>query len=694
MADSSHPPLPEGYVLVTPDQPPLPAGFQLFPESKPGSHPSFEEGEKLLDAQAQKDQTAGANGALGAGLTGFANGIPVAGPAILSGVQKAAAGISSAIDGQTYADKLKAAQDLTTQTQTAHPMATEVGQIAGGIAGTAPLIAAAPAAFGAGVASVPLAMAAGAATSGVIGGADGYVRGGIPGALIGAGSGMAFGAAAPFAGALAASTGRAIETRSTQGEAARLAGTSRPAVDVVARALAADNAIGATNANIASAGPGGMLADAGPSTLSTLDTAIQRGGPGAGQASQRINARADQATTDIHSALDQALGNPQGMVQPLNNLRTQTAPARSAAYDAAYTTPINYADPRGQALESMIKTRVPQSAINRANELMRINGEKSQQIMAHVADDGSVTFETLPDVRQIDYITRGLKDVAAEADGKGKLGGTTDLGRAYGNLATQLRGLTGSLVPEYKTALQTAAEPIKQREAMIFGQKMMSPSVSRDEVDGFVSGLSTPELQSIKGGLRAKFAETLANVKRTVADPNVDARQGVAALKELSSDASREKITAVLGKPEADNMFAAVDQAAKSFELRAGVAQNSKTYARQAATNAVEQATGPGIIETAAAGRPLASVQGFFQNLLGAGKQAQLGRQDAAWGEIANLLTQPAGQSGGTFLQAMQGAAGQLPVIDRNAARVSGAVTRGIASFAPQSGEQVKKAFQ
>lgn len=242
-----------------------------------------------------------------------------------------------------------------------------------------------------------------------------------------------------------------------------------------------------------------MLADAGPSTLSTLDTAIQRGGPRAGEAATRINARAEAATQDINAALDQGLGVPEGMVKPLTALRQQTQAPREAAYKAAYEQPINYADPRGKALEKIVKTRVPKSAIARANELMRTNGEESQQILARVADDGTVTFETLPDVRQLDYITRGLKDVASEADGKGKLGGQTDIGMAYGSLAREIRNLTKSLVPEYKTALDTAAAPINAREAKLFGQTMLSPSVARDEVDAFVSGLSDAELKSLKG---------------------------------------------------------------------------------------------------------------------------------------------------------------------------------------------------
>ncbi|MBO9099440.1 MULTISPECIES: hypothetical protein [unclassified Rhizobium] len=618
---------------------------------------------------------------MNASASGVANGIPIIGPAFNEGLNKVEAGIRTLWDGnKSYQDELASVRGQEQTDIAANPVTHTAAEIAGGVLGTAPLVAAAPAAFGAGAASLPVRIAAGVASGAAIGSADGGVRNGPSGAITGGLLGGALGAAGPVAGDVAGAVFRSGASRASQNEAARLAGTSRPAVDVVARALASDNAIGATNANIAAAGPGAMLADAGPSTLSTLDTAIQRGGPGAGQASQRIAARAGQATTDINAALDAGLGPDQGMLAPLTTLRDSTQPARKAAYDAAYGAPIDYADPRGQALEKMIKTRVPQAAITRANDLMRVNGEESKQILAKLADDGTVTYEKLPDVRQIDYITRGLRDVAAEADGKGKLGGTTDIGRAYGNLAGSLRDLTGTLVPEYKNALNTAAEPIRQREAMLYGQKMLSPGTTRDEVSDFVTGLSQPELQSLRGGIRAKFAETLSNVKRTVADPNIDAREGITALKDLSSDAARQKLTTVMGQQEADAMFGAVDRAAKAFELRAGVTTNSKTYARQAAERAVEKTTGPGVIDNVAGGKPLASAQGFMQNLLGAGKQAQLGRQDEAWHNIADLLTQPANQAGGTFLQALQSAAGALPAIDRNAARVSGAVTRGLAS--------------
>lgn len=660
---------------------------QLQGVGKPqGRHLSYEEGAALLD-QEQRDQSANSGmGQAGAGMSGFVNDIPIAGPYILSGIQKAAAGISSIIDGESYDTNLKQAQQTTEDAQAANPTTRMIGGIAGSVAGTAPLVAAAPAAFGIGAASLPARMLAAGSSGAAIGGADAAVRSDADpyetakGAVIGGGLGIA----GPAVGDLAGRGYRAVMGNRATAEAARMAGTSKPAVDVVARSLGADDAANAVNTNIASAGPRAMLADAGPSTMSVLDTAIQRAGPGAGRAAERITQRAAGATDDITNALDNALGQPQGMVNPLDELRSATQPARKAAYDAAYSTPISYADPRGQALEKIVKTRVPGSVINKANNLMRVEGAQSKQILAKIAEDGTVTFEQLPDVQQLDYITRALNDVSKAGDGAGALGGNTAEGRAYGGLSKTIRDLTKDLVPEYKVALDTAAEPIAAREAMLFGQQMLSKGVARDEVEAFVSGLSKAELDSVKGGVRATIAENLANVKRAVSDPNIDARQGIAALRDLSSDAAREKLTAVVGKTEADAMFRAIDQASKSFELRAGVASNSRTYARQAAERAVGQATAPSILETAASGSPIKTVQGALRGFMGTSDADMLARQDATWSEIADLLTQPAGRAGGTFLQALQGAAGRLPVIDRQAAGLARGVTGGVAlSSAP-----------
>ena len=106
---------------------------------------------------------------------------------------------------------------------------------------------------------------------------------------------------------------------------------------------------------------------------------------------------------------------------------------------------------------------------------MRLNGEpRSAQIILR-ADN---TIERLPDVRQLDYIKRGLQERANVEAGQGAMGGTSAVGRAYENLAREVRNLTGELVPEYNVALKTAQDSIQWVQAIKFGNTVLRPSLT------------------------------------------------------------------------------------------------------------------------------------------------------------------------------------------------------------------------
>lgn len=204
------------------------------------SHISFEEGQALLNAEEQQQRMEGASGAVGAALTGLANGVPVAGPALLGAGQRGAALASTVINpGTTYDENLREAQGITQQAQEEHPWVTTGANIAGAVGGTIPMIAAAPAAFGVGVSSTPVAMAAGGASGLAIGTADAGVRSDwdpwemTKGGLLGLG----IGAAGPVVGDLVGRGVKAFQSSRATADAARQAGTSPEAVDVVARAM-------------------------------------------------------------------------------------------------------------------------------------------------------------------------------------------------------------------------------------------------------------------------------------------------------------------------------------------------------------------------------------------------------------------------------------------------------------------------
>ncbi|MBN7755494.1 hypothetical protein JYP46_01540 [Nitratireductor aquimarinus] len=469
-------------------------------------------------------------------------------------------------------------------------------------------------------------------------GVSGRLQSGVKDAALGA----AFGGAFPVVAKGASAGARAIMDSRVGREVAKRTGVNPEVLRMLGTSMQADDTLGPRGAaNMRRAGSEAMLADAGPNSRSILDTAIQRGGPGGVQAQRAISERASRGARDLTAALDDTMGRPgQSMSREMVVYGDKTNPM-SLIYKRAYDTPIDYSNPLAMRIEKAVKGRVPPSAIRAANELMRVEGNQSKQIMAKLADDGSVVFETLPDVRQLDYITRGLNEVAEQANGQGKLGGTTATGRAYANLSREIRNDLKELVPEYKTALDRAGTEIRKVKAEEFGTKLLSPSVTRDQVKEFVQDIPEAERGKLMQGVRQQIDDAMARVTRTVQDGDVDAREAVKALKDLSSRSNREKLAAAIGKEKADRLFSEVDRVATSFDLRASVAENSKTYARQATDRRIKDMTGPGPVGRLAQGEPVNATKRIVQLLTGKTPEKIQAREDAVYSQLANLLTRP-----------------------------------------------------
>lgn len=608
--------------------------------------------------------TNGFSDATQAGVQGFVEGIPVVGPLLRKGSEYASAGARSLVRGEDFGDALNTVQGLRSGMAERNPAANIAGNIAGGIAGTAPLVAMAPAAFGGGAGPLWQRMLASAGSGAALGGADAGVRSGgdvrdtVTGALLGG----AIGGAAPAVAEGIGAGVRNVMDRFGANNAARQAGISPETARVLSTTINADGSLGSQGAaNMARAGSEAMLADAGPNARAVLDTAIQRGGPGATAAREAIEARANRGATDITTALNNSLGQPEGVTTARSAIRQGSAPARAAAYDAAYSTPIDYSSPVGQRIEEVLRTRVPGNIFGQANRLMQLEGQTSRQILANVADDGSVVLERLPDVRQIDYITRALNQAAESGEGAGALGGQTTLGRAYQGLSRELRGSLRQAVPEYGAALDAAADPIRRSQAVELGSKLLSPSMTRDAAKEAVEGMSAAERDALAQGVRSRVDDAVANVTRTLSDGNMDAREAIKGLRDLSSRANRDKLVAALGAKRVGPLFDELDRVATSFDLRAAVSQNSKTYARQATSRMVDDLTGPGIVGTAAQGEPVNAAKRIVQALTGQTPEAVKGRQDAIYSDLARILTRPAGDAVKTYqaLQAFRLAQGQ-----------------------------------
>jgi len=471
---------------------------------------------------------------------------------------------------------------------------------------------------------------------------EGRMRGAGEGAAIGGLAGGVVGAALPAAGAAVRSMFENIKGRSV-GEIARTLGISTSAARVVRTALENDD-LGAAQAALQRAGSTSMLADAGPATQQLLDVSITAGGAAPRIGREAVEGRAADAGARMTTVLDDILGAPEGTGALQRGIRQDTAQARNTTYRAAYAQPIDYSSGRGRFLERLM-TRVPQSAINRANELMRLEGVQGQQIMAQIAEDGSVTFQRMPGVRELDYITRALGDVADTQNAAGGvLGGTTQLGRATQGLQRQIRDVLRREVPEYGTALDTAADAISRVRAVDLGASILSPSTTREAVREGLRGASAAERSAARAGFRSALDDRLARVNAVASDPNIEIREFQQMANNLRSRAMRDNMEALLGPRDAERLYRELDQNVVSLELRAAIARNSATARRQAISGQVEQITDPGALGALLSGRPVNAVQRIVQTVTGTSPEARTLRQMGIYDEIATALTSLRGQ--------------------------------------------------
>lgn len=400
-------------------------------------------------------------------------------------------------------------------------------------------------------------------------------------ALFGAGAGAVLGPLGPTIGAIGGKI-RGRQVSAPAREIGRQVGAKEQALGLISEAARMDAPTAA--ANLQRAGRYGSLGQMGPATRNLLDLAASSTSEGAAIARQNIEEVAGLAGSQFNDLLDVSLGGPQAAQQLQDLLMEGTATVRRTEYDKAYQAPIDYATAQGRKLQELLG-RLDSDVIARAERLMRLEGQPSRQILAQLDDAGNVIgFETLPDVRQIDYITRALKDVSPTAapEEKGVL-------RA---LSGDIRKTLDEIVPQYKTARDIAGDVISLRDAIDFGSKMLNPKTTQYEVQQVVDGMSKSELTGLKQGLRSQIDEMMANAKASLTDPNQDAREMIKPLKDMLSRASKEKIKIILGD-EAPTFLRQLDEVYSVMSMRAGVAQQTKTAIRDMAKEAAKERIEP-----------------------------------------------------------------------------------------------------
>lgn len=567
---------------------------------------------------------------------------------------------------------------LSSSMQEQRPVQSTLLGLGGAGLGTAATIAATPARVAAALMPsvsgrlLPSILRSGA-TAGLLGGIEGAIYGSGQGegegraenALTGGLLGTAFGGAL---GGVAPVVGRGIENiagRFRRSDVAKIAaelGISREAATVIKNTFDQGGDIAAAQAAVQRAGSEGMLADAGFAAQALLDASAASGGRAGQIARTAVEDRMARTGEALDTTLDTVLGPaPLGPQTAVAEIAARSAPARADAYGAAYSKPINYASPEGMKIEEVLGRVAPDdliAGIVEANKEMRSRGQVNQQIMAVLDADGNVDFlREMPNVQQLDEIKKALQKIAYDnTDDFGRLTGT---GQRYNRLAGELRDAVANAVPDYGTAVSLGGNKLAEERAFMLGRDLLSTRTEIEDV-GLELGKnpSADQIAAAKSGLRSYVAKILGDVRMVPSDPNIDAREVVKAVTDMSSSNARAKIRALMGA-EADALLKQVDEAAQSAVVRTAMSTNSKTAIRGSIRETVNELTAPGVLGKAMAGEPINTSKALIQAVTGQTAEYTATQRQRIFEDIARALTEKRGQSAMAALnyldQAMRG---------------------------------------
>jgi hypothetical protein len=560
-------------------------------------------------------------------------------------------------------------------------------QVAGGIASAVPLGAAA------GVGRLAPLLGATVPTQVARGGLAGAVGGALEGAISGYGAGttpetrateaLSGGAVGGIAGGVLGAAAPAVSANirnafnrlrgSDVSTIAREFNISRDAAIAVRDALAFEDFSTAQKV-LRDAGSQSMLADISPGAQSILDAAMTASPEAMNLARRSIQDRTTKAARDVGEKLDERLGEPVDIVDMQRSIKQETMQERESLYSAAYSRPIDYSSPEGMRLEELsqrVATAYP-SALREANQLMQGEGYQSQQLLGIIDQNGKVTIERLPDVRQLDLISRQLNEMSSKA----QRAGDNNQARVVGNLSKEIRDILKGINPDYKSALAAGENTIKRVNAAQFGFDLLGKNVSRGEVARFMrDSVKTPEQKEmIARGLRSNIDERLAKIAETAGSPDTDPAELNQIMKAMTSEQERSKVAAVLGKDAADDLYKQIDESLYALRMRSALALNSKTAMRQATIQRIEGQQ-YGLLDALRKAEPIEFSKMLFKAFTGATEEAEAIRKSGLWTEAAQVLTQIRGQNAQDALAIVNRAISGQPVTDSQARLVSRVLT-------------------
>jgi hypothetical protein len=555
-------------------------GAQKQPEEqKPtpsGRHLTYEEGLAAMDAE-------GANGAVGTGMMGALEGVPVIGPYAKSGLQKLSAGISSLIDGESYDTNLKQAQALTDEAQRAHPGINMTGQVAGAVGSMIPLGATGVGARALGIAGPTFRgrLAMSALSGGGISAADTAARGGDVRDVIGSGEiGLGIGAAVPVLGA---------------GISAGLRGVGNTiyplANSILNPAAEAGRRVGTAVARDAAANPAGVLSAADEAVARQANVPLvnaDRGGEVTRALARSVANQSPEARAIINNTADDRFAGQSGrainFVRRLTGgnaddiahqeaIRQQARAVNTPAYQAANSAP-EAQSIYTPTLQQLMQSPSFRSAVNqvprRSADRGAVQGfreignpfsvnSRGDYVLRQRADGTLVT----PSLQFWDQVKRNLDSSISKV--RGDRTRTADLEALRGRLVEEL----DNAVPAYQTARRGAAGFFDAEDALDAGRSFLNTPRSIPEATRAIRGFSPAERRAFETGYASELIDKLK-----VPGDRTNVINSV-----FGNQASREQINLVFGPERARQLEAYVRVEGLADRLRG--AMGNSTTARQ-----------------------------------------------------------------------------------------------------------------
>lgn len=427
-------------------------------------------------------------------------------------------------------------------------------------------------------------MATGAAYGALTGVGEADNASQIPGNVArGVGIGAGVGLAAPVAATGLANIYGRVAERVTVPEILRP--FERGAVERVGRAIR-DDRLGAAAVRRAQSelGPEGILADMGSNVQRQAAGLVASPGPAQSIIVDAVRSRAAGAPARITDDLNATLGPPRNVPETLHAIRQGAAARSGPLYEQFRAGPV----PFTRDLEATLGVlRNEPSVLREARRLANLDDpDAARQFFANIDDAGRVTINRVPNATELDYLKRGLDDLARSPVANDR--------RIYGELARRVRqNVDDALVGTpnegvYAQARGIAGEAFGLRNSLEEGRAAFSRGLSPDQMSADMAARSMAERAAYNVGARQNIRDLMGNAATKWGEnPDTAARAA------LGSQYAREKLGILV--PNGAERLTRRLEAETAFDRTAqAVRGNSETAARaQASAEFPGQVRGP-----------------------------------------------------------------------------------------------------